>query len=63
MKNNPVGHHEVDYRLSCGHINAEAIEAVLFVPKVGDIRTCLRCKQLVRIEVINPPYWVDEEKE
>lgn len=58
-KNKPVGHHEVDYLLSCNHINAEEIEAAIFIPRVGEKRICTHCKRESTISRVNSPYWVD----
>lgn len=62
LKNNPVGHHEVDYYLECGHVNKEKIEAAIFVPKVGDTKTCNTCKNSTKIVRVLSPYWVDAEE-
>jgi len=61
QKNNPVGYHEVDYLLSCNHINAEKIEAAIFVPSVGEHRKCLICHTDQVITKMGSAYWVDEE--
>ncbi len=61
LKNKPVGYHEVDYMLSCGHLNAEKIEAAIFVPKINEQRTCLICKQSAVIINVGQPYWMDED--
>lgn len=61
MKNKPVGYHEVDYLLSCNHINAEKIEAVIFIPKEGEERVCLICHKPGIITKMGSAYWVDQE--
>ena len=61
--NRPVGYHEVDYLLSCNHINVERIEAAIFIPAIGEKMKCIICNTIQIIEKMGVPYWIDQDSE
>lgn len=63
IKNKKVGSHYVDYLLTCGCIQNEPIEAAIFIPKVGDARTCNKHKTPQHIQRVGGVVWVDANEE
>lgn len=61
LKNKPVEGHMVDLLLNCGHINVEAVEAAIYVPNVGEKRTCTTCQKETTIKRVGHPYWLDKK--
>lgn len=54
-------HHEVDLLLECGHVVFETIEAAIFAPSPGELRSCPKCKAARLIKKVGRPYRVDHE--
>lgn len=63
LRNKPVGTHAVDMLLTCGCIQVEPIEAAIFIPSVGDARTCDRHRTVQRIQRVGGAYWLDLEED
>lgn len=61
IQNKPVGGHQIDLLLTCGHINVEPIEAVIFAPRPGDERICNQCGKKGQIQKVGQAYWMDAE--
>ena len=59
QKNKPVGTHTVSLLLSCSHIIEEELEAVIYIPRTGDMRWCAKHKNNFEVVKVGSPTWND----
>lgn len=60
-KNKQVKGHTVSLILRCGHEISEPLEAMIYLPSVGETRYCVEHERQSTIVKVGQPVWNDRE--